>query len=172
MDSSVNINFPQKILQPFFRRVEVWTVLPILLTFCQKFSWEHRNNLCSVCRANTANYVQSWFKSDFLNRFPLCHKVASYNLFSFRTYAACLTMVWPGPAAEKRGRIGSPLELEPGRLLLQVLLLLLHQQFRPEWELYDRKSDPFELQSVAKKPRYQVHAYCIAKPNHWQWWCF
>jgi len=28
--------------------------------------------------------------------------------------------------------------------------------FRPEWELFDRKSDPFELHSVAKKPRYQA----------------
>ena len=37
------------------------------------------------------------------------------------------TLLSPGPAAAKWGRIGPPLELNPGRLLLQVVLLLLLQ---------------------------------------------
>jgi hypothetical protein len=35
--------------------------------------------------------------------------------------------------------------------------LMLDPAFpRPEWELFDRKTDPSELRNVAEKPRYQV----------------
>ena len=39
------------------------------------------------------------------------------------------------------------------------------QYFRPEWELFDRKYDPFELHNVAKKTKYQVTSWHSCKIN-------